>query len=81
MKRNKCYWGKIYSVDKIDSLGIQLIKNQQDRHVPIGGSHTIIKQVKLHYRGGPVNNGIHTALIKQLVTRCIIIAVNLTRNT
>ena len=69
------------TVDEIDGSGIKLIKNQHDRHVPIGGPHTIIKQVKLHYRGGPVNNEKHTALIKRLVRRCIIIAVNLTHNT
>ena len=69
------------NVDEIDGSGIQLITNQYDRHVSIGGPHTIIKQVKLHYRGGPVNNGIHTAMIKRVVRRCIIIAVNLTHNT
>ena len=52
------------TVDEIDGSGIKLIKNQHDRHVPIGGPHTIINQVKLHYYGGPVNNEIHTAFIK-----------------
>ena len=53
-------------VNETNGLGIQLITNQQNRHVSIGGPNTIIKQVKLHYRDGPVNNDIHAAMIKRL---------------
>ena len=57
-------------VNETNGSGIQLITNQQNKHVSIGGPNTIIKQVKLlvykHYRDGPVKNEIYTAMIKRL---------------